>query len=82
MTVIVTGRGGVGGRAQNVEALLIDIDVHESMRSPRELLQYLDAHWQQYWGLVPQIRLPGHKPPYAVPAHVPAPYPRLAGLAS
>ena len=70
MTVTATGRGGGGDGAPNVETFLIDTDVHEGLRSPRELLPYLDAHWQQYWELAPQIRLPGASYPYATPPHV------------
>jgi predicted TIM-barrel fold metal-dependent hydrolase len=30
------------------ETLLIDTDVHESIKSTRELVPYLDSHWQRY----------------------------------
>jgi predicted TIM-barrel fold metal-dependent hydrolase len=51
--------------------LLIDTDVHEGLRSPLDLVPYLDAKWKQYWEQAPRVMLPGAKPMYAIPAHVP-----------
>src|SRR4051812_36776100 len=54
-------------RAADPATAVIDVDVHEQFQSIRDLLPYLDEHWQRYvldygWSGMPK------ESPYGVPA--------------
>jgi uncharacterized protein len=72
MAVTATDRRGTGESGSSTDTLLIDTDVHESLRSPMDLVPYLDGHWQEYCKQAGSLRLPGATLPYAKPPHLPA----------
>jgi predicted TIM-barrel fold metal-dependent hydrolase len=48
MSAIDTQDRAESATAPATDLLLVDTDVHESLRSAKDLLPYLDSHWQRY----------------------------------